>query len=51
MISSDSGFLRRMVYSDEYVYHVLRFPNTQDSRFWGQKAQERIANMKYVAEM
>ena len=32
---TDLNFLRRIVFSDECVFHVLEIANTQNIRIWG----------------
>ena len=34
-MSTDSNFLRRTVFSDEFVFQVSGIANTQNVRIWG----------------
>lgn len=41
-ISSDPNFLRRIVFSDECVFHVSGIANTQNTRIWGSENPRQI---------
>ncbi len=34
-LSADQNFLRRIIFSEECVFHVSRIANTQNTRVWG----------------
>lgn len=40
--SFDSGFLRRIIFSDEYVFYVSGFANVQNTRIWGTENLRKI---------
>lgn len=49
-MSSDSGFLRRTIFSDECVFYLLEFTNTEIPRIWSRECPREIENMELHIE-
>lgn len=46
-MSSDSGLLLRVAYSDECVFHVSGVANTYNTRFWGTEKTREIQKNEF----